>query len=261
MRIKSEMVSVCMVTYNHGNYIKEAIESVLLQKANFDIRLIIGDDCSSDNTPQIVEKVKKNHPKGKWITYVRRECNIGMMANFIDLLSRCSGNYIALCDGDDFWTDPVKLQRQIDFLEANEDFVLSYHSVETEPRGKNFKMLKNYDHQFDFRDTLKLKQGPTASMVFRNILKTKTLPSQFFKAKSADWALELWLLNFGKGFYFKEKMGVYRVHDQGVSKVKKFRVNSEKAKFWYVMSLLKKFPTNIAYYIPFLFSRLKYLRH
>src|SRR5690349_16516557 len=108
-------VSVCMVTYNHEKFIEKAIEGVLMQETDFDVELVIGEDFSTDQTRSIIEKYQQKYP-GK-IIIAPSEHNLGMMKNFVNTLNTCTGEYIALCEGDDFWTDPTKLQRQVEFME------------------------------------------------------------------------------------------------------------------------------------------------
>ena len=105
-------VSVVMITYGHEKFIREAIEGVLMQECDFEVELILANDCSPDQTDSVIQDIIKNHPKGCWIKYIRQENNIGMMPNFIFALKQCKGKYIALCEGDDYWTDPLKLQKQ-----------------------------------------------------------------------------------------------------------------------------------------------------
>ncbi len=118
------IVSVAMITYGHENYIRQAIEGVLMQECNFEVELILCNDCSPDKTNDIIQDILKSNAKSDRIKYFNHKKNIGMMPNFIFSLQKCSGKYIALCDGDDYWTDPFKLQKQVDFLENNPDFVL-----------------------------------------------------------------------------------------------------------------------------------------
>lgn len=118
------LVSVCMITYNHEKYIAEAIEGVLMQEVNFPIELIIVDDCSPDKTESIVNGIIKSHPNGAIIRYFRNKVNIGVSKNFLFSLSLAQGKFIALCEGDDQWISPHKLQNQVDFLENNKNFSL-----------------------------------------------------------------------------------------------------------------------------------------
>ena len=111
-----------MITYKHEAYIKEAILGALSQDVDFAVELIIADDNSPDDTAQIVSDIASRHPNGKWIKYTKHNKNKGMMPNFIWALNQCSGKYIALCEGDDYWTDPYKLKKQVDFLEGNDNY-------------------------------------------------------------------------------------------------------------------------------------------
>lgn len=111
------MVSVDMITYMHEAYIEQAIEGVLMQKTNFEFELVIADDCSPDNTSVIISEIINTHLKGYRIKYFHHEKNLGMKANSIFALEQCKGKYIAVCEGDDYWTDPLKLQKQVDVLE------------------------------------------------------------------------------------------------------------------------------------------------
>ena len=115
------IVSVLMITYNHENFIREAIDGVLMQKTTFPIELIIGEDCSTDSTRKIVVEYAEKYPD--LIRPLLPGSNLGMMKNFNKTMEAAKGKYIAICEGDDYWTDPLKLQKQVDILEANENIV------------------------------------------------------------------------------------------------------------------------------------------
>ena len=121
---KQPKVSVCMITYGHEKFIEEAINGVLMQECDFVVELIIANDCSPDKTDAVIQNILCNHPRASWIKYIKHDKNLGMMPNFIFAMQECKGKYIALCEGDDYWTDPSKLQKQVDFLEANSDYVI-----------------------------------------------------------------------------------------------------------------------------------------
>lgn len=206
------LVSVVMITYGHEKYIRQAIEGVLMQQGDFDLELVIANDCSPDNTDAVVQDVLSHHSNAHWIRYVRHEKNIGMMPNFIFALQQAKGKYVALCDGDDYWTDPHKLQKQVDFLEANPDYVLSFHKVKIlKPSGElvdDFitKVPENYETQ----ETL-ARLGNyihTPSVVFRNVL--KELPKEFSLSPVGDYFLYMILAEYGKLKYLEEEMAVYR---------------------------------------------------
>lgn len=148
------IVSVCMITYNHETYIKDAIEGVLMQKTNFRIELIIGEDCSTDNTRNICKEYQQNYPD---IIKLRLpEKNLGVMTNFIETLNAGSGKYIAICEGDDYWTDPLKLQKQVDFLEKNDEYALVH---------TNYKIIDSFNNEF-----LKVNRTSNSGNVFNELI-------------------------------------------------------------------------------------------
>ncbi len=120
-------VHVSMLAYNVEPYIAEAIEGVLAQKTDFPVTLYIGEDCSTDGTPEICRKYAAKYP-GR-IVFLPAERNLGITANTARILSHCTAKYLAICDGDDMWTDPLKLHKQVAFLEQHPDYGLSYSDV------------------------------------------------------------------------------------------------------------------------------------
>src|SRR5688500_13476797 len=110
-------VSVWITTYNHEKFIAEAIESVLRQQPSLSYEIVIGEDCSTDRTREIVLSYKEKYPD-KIILYLPKQ-NTGMVQMTKKSYSFCTGRYVAWLDGDDYWVDPFKLQKQVDFLEAN----------------------------------------------------------------------------------------------------------------------------------------------
>ena len=211
-------VSVVMVTYGHEQFIKQSIEGVLMQDCDFDIELILANDCSPDLTDEVVRGILENHPKSNWIKYTKHPKNIGMISNFMWAASQATAKYIALCDGDDYWTDPLKLQKQVDFLEANEDYAICFHDVlefhqNTSFFKDDYMSMHNKETHFD---SLKIARGNfihTPSVVLRNDFE---IPNWFLEVVLGDWSLYLLQLKGRKIKRFKEKMAVYRVHDQGV---------------------------------------------
>ena len=123
------LVSVKMITYNHKPYIKRAIKSILNQNVNFPFELVIGEDCSTDGTREIVEKYQKRY--SKIIRIITSKHNVGGPSNGLRVDRACRGKYIAFCEGDDFWHHPLKLQKQIDFMEANPDVGLVHSGADT----------------------------------------------------------------------------------------------------------------------------------
>jgi glycosyltransferase involved in cell wall biosynthesis len=221
---KNLKVSVCMITYGHESFIEEAINGVLMQEVDFDFELIISNDASPDNTDEIVRSIIKNHPRGNRIRYIKHETNIGMMPNSLFILEASKGEFIAVCEGDDYWTDPLKLKKQISFLESNPDYVMCFHRCQflTLENGKNKFVdqdLEVIDYEYNLYGLLYHWNIPTASICFRNVFleEENVFPYDFLNVQSGDIALASYLFQFGKFFLFKEIMSVYRVFGLGVS--------------------------------------------
>lgn len=207
-------VSVCMITYGHEQFIEEAIKGVLMQEVEFGIELIIANDCSPDKTHEIIRNIISRHPKKNLIKYYKHDENVGMKPNCIFALKHCTGKYIAMCDGDDYWTDPYKLQKQVDFLEANETCALSFHQTKTIYDDGREHLYNNFElnSSFNFVDLVRRPFISTVSSVFRN---PNPLPD-WFEEIASDWPLFLHISSKGNLYYMSECMAVYRRHSQGV---------------------------------------------
>jgi glycosyltransferase involved in cell wall biosynthesis len=207
-----------MVTYNHENYIAQAIESVLMQKTFFNYRLMIGEDCSTDGTRKIVSEYAEKYPDK--ITAFLNETNLGLVENAIKIYNACTAKYIAMLEGDDYWTDPNKLQNQVDFLESNSTYssiahqsMVIYENSDREPHL--FNILCG-DRDFSTGDLIGLRKFHTASFMFRSeiIHKSPEIPNDL---TSGDRALFLLCSIYGPIKYFGQKMCVYRKNDTGIS--------------------------------------------
>jgi glycosyltransferase involved in cell wall biosynthesis len=200
-----------MITFNHEQYIAEAIESVISQQLRFDYELVISDDASTDKSVEIIKKYKNLYPEK--IRLILHEKNIGMMPNFISALKACKGDYVALLEGDDYWIDPYKLQKQVSFLEQNPDYSICFNRVyEQLGNVKTIAPMNPWesDMTFDICDLALGNFMHTNSVVFRNHL-INYFPSWFDKSPIGDYVVHM--LNARKGVikYFSDLMGVYRV--------------------------------------------------
>jgi glycosyltransferase involved in cell wall biosynthesis len=214
------LVSICCITYNHEKYIAEAIEGFLLQKTTFPIEIIIHDDASTDNTPKIIRSYTKKHPNLiKTIYQKENQYKLGKKI-FPFVLKKAEGKYFALCEGDDYWSDPLKLQKQVDFLENNIDFTICSHNVivrdETQKKISEHEWLgKNHRKISEIHDLLRFgSNGATCSLVFKknNFQFYHSIANQI---NGGDWLLQISCVLRGKMRYFPEIMGVYRRHNNG----------------------------------------------
>jgi glycosyltransferase involved in cell wall biosynthesis len=206
---QNQMVSVCMITYNHEAYISEAIEGVLMQQTTFSIELIIGEDCSTDNTRNICIEYQEKYPDK--IKLLLPETNLGMMQNFITSLQACTGKYIALCEGDDYWTDPLKLQKQVDFLEANKDYSICFHNVKVLDQGqlKEDFICKEMPETTTLKYLVTENFIHTSSVLFR---KNKNVIDELetMNSPAGDYILHMLNAKYGKIKKLKTTMAVYR---------------------------------------------------
>lgn len=220
-----EEVTVIMLTYKHEQYIEQAINGILEQKFEKKIKLLISNDCSPDNTHEIVQRIINKNPQSNLIEYHLQEKNLGMMNNFIWCLNQAKGKYIAYCEGDDYWVDPLKIQKQYDFLEKHIDIKVCYTDCYFSDNTNYRKIYESrvpnitWPHIYDFSQVIQTKGGPTLTLFFkREALNLNLLESSLPKSAMGDWPLEMILIQQGKGCILSDKTAMYRVHDQGASK-------------------------------------------
>lgn len=212
---KTIKVSVIMLAYNIGKYVETAIKGVLRQKTAYAIQLVISEDCSTDNTLDICLRYQQQYPE--IITLVRHPQNVGLQRNFMDAHRHCTGEYIAICDGDDYWFDCNKLQRMTDFMDTHPSFALCFHRVINYYEENNTKSLSN-GHQSTVTDIIDLCRSnyiTNSSSLFRRRYFPE-LPEWFAQATSCDYAMHMLNAQYGKIYYFKKPMAVYRKHIQGI---------------------------------------------
>ncbi|HCW08963.1 MAG TPA: hypothetical protein DGG95_16530 [Cytophagales bacterium] len=217
-------VSVRLMTFNQEEYIGNAIESILMQQTDFFVEVVIGDDFSTDRTLEILKSYSstdKIHIKilerGVGDSYWRKRQELGRLYNFRNIIENCTGKYIALLDGDDYWTDPLKLQKQVDLLEADSKLSICFHNVKVHNSftesiidflGTNFKGISELDELFEGNNYI-----PTCSVVYRR--NAIVLPPWFTRLPFGDYGLHIIAARSGKIKYINETMGVYRVHHTG----------------------------------------------
>lgn len=211
---ENPLVSILIITFNQEKFIAQAIESALMQHANFKYEIVIGEDCSTDRTRDIVLEYQEKYSDR--IKLLLQGKNAGMHKNFVDTYYTCRGKYIALLEGDDYWTDPNKLQKQVDFLENNSDFSICFHNMQIIYEGKPHLNRISNKKQNEITTINTLARGNyiyTASCVFRNNL--IRLPDWFYQCPVGDYPLHLLNAQYGKIKFVNEVMGVYRIHQEG----------------------------------------------
>lgn len=229
------LISVCLTTYMHKDYIGQCIESVLAQECNFPYEILIGDDGSTDGTFEICEQYVAKYP-GKFRLFQRSRKDVIYINgnatgrfNFTETLKEARGKYIALCDGDDYWTDHHKLQKQFDLLEAHPECVVCHHwqriaALEADGKFVEKPAPKEGHGYFPqrissvaeiFRNKMRIK---SRTLVFRNIFKGGArLPEWFYKIAFGDVALSMILGKHGGFIFIDEEMAAYRMTGGGLS--------------------------------------------
>jgi len=224
---KGLCVSVFMVAYNHEKYVAQAIESVIRQKGDFSIRLIIGEDCSTDSTLSICQTYKEKYPDK--IELLANKTNLGSSKNVANVYRRCvdsGAEYVAILEGDDYWTDDYKLSKQIEILENNSNYSFCFtnvaHLIEKSNSFLPVAISEKSNREIDLDHFL--INGcyiPTLSVVFRARFYPSQMPDWFLKVIKQDWFVFLCLFRQGNAFYLNEVTGVYRVHTGGVMHTKR----------------------------------------
>jgi len=233
------LLSICCTSFNHGKYLKETLDGFLLQKTTFPIEIIVHDDASTDNSAEIIKEYAAKDDRFVTILQTENQYSkkIKPWANFV--FPKAQGKYLALCEGDDYWTDSLKLQKQVDFLEENKDFELCFHnSKKYFQEDGNFEIntassnIKSITTALDLVDYNFIA---TPTVVLRNNF---TLPKWFNHLPVGDWPLFFIQVGEGKIKKLEDVMAVYRIHSKGawtaMSKFKRLQTDYDT-----ISSLLK----------------------
>lgn len=258
-------VSVLMITYNHENYIRQAIEGVLMQKVNFDFELVIANDASPDNSDSIINDVIKINNTNAQINYIKRESNLGINSNYFDAYSKCQGKYIATCEGDDYWIDPFKLQKQVDFLEANPEYVIHSGKAKLLEQNKFQEIVGNplSKNIYEMSDFSTRNNLINCTVMYRRVpISFKPLKNLIF----GDWMLYVLLLSkksSNLAYCSDEVYSVYRLHPNGIMQTLKKQYDNYVA-FIHQFEAVKKYSNTkyteediekINYYCLFVFKK------
>lgn len=217
------VVSIMVITYNHKAFIKECLDGILMQDTNFQFEILLGDDDSTDGTREICIEYADKYPNKIRLFLHHRKNNIKINGNptgrlnFLHNLYNARGKYIALCEGDDYWTDPLKLQKQVDFLEKNPGYNICFHRVQIFNQDGNKlgedSITEEVPETTNIENLARGNYIHTPSILLRNNF---TIPKWFSKCPIGDWTLYMIAIKDKKIKKLDETMAVYRVHDQGI---------------------------------------------
>ncbi len=223
--MKIPLVSISVVTYNHEAFIKTCLDSILSQRTSFDFEILIGEDNSSDDTREICKEYSNQYPEKIKLFLHDRDNVIKINGrptgrfNFMNNIKNARGKYIAICEGDDYWTDPYKLQKQIDYLDANPDVSICFHRVNLLKEGEvelHKLPSQSLGVKFNYIELLESYNFiATCSVVFKKPLGFK-FPDFFSSIPFGDLALYKILSRDKKLYCLNENMGVYRIHSGGI---------------------------------------------
>jgi glycosyltransferase involved in cell wall biosynthesis len=229
------LVSVHMITYNHVTFIAQSIEGVLQQKTNFPVELIIGEDCSTDGTREIVFDYQKKY--SDIIRVITSDKNIGAKNNGIRTMKSCQGKYVAFCEGDDYWHHPYKLQKQVDYLESHPECGMVYSSydvyhVKTGEKIKDFINYKKWEmpDNMTICDILESKGGrsrgiTTCTVMLRRKLCLEILEADPYLHQSGHFLMgdtQIWAEMSTKAciHYISESLATHNITEESATRSK-----------------------------------------
>ena len=221
-------VSIFLLTYNQEQFIAQTINSILMQKANFNFQIVIGEDCSTDGTRSICETFAEKY-SNKIKLLPALEKNIGLIANYMRTIKACEGKYIAICDGDDYWIDENKLQKQVSFLEDNPNYSIVYSKLKKLFPDGTFKesIQRKLKQAGDFDDLVFENVIPSVTVLFRNRQNISAVPTWITNFPYGDWPTYLWILKDGGKIHFMDEItAVYRMHIGVSAQVRKSSSNT-----------------------------------
>ncbi len=251
--MKQPMVSVFCMVYNHEKYIAECLEGILMQKCNFNFEIVVGEDSSTDKSREILLEYQNRYPGN--FKLLLHETNIGAARNQMEVLKNCNGKYIAMCEGDDYWIDPLKLQKQVDFLEKNNDFSICFTDYvvynESNIEYSYPNLIQRFKNKMVFtnRNIILNNIIPTATAMFR--VEKEVFSKLDLNLYPGDWFLHILNGEYGKIKFLPFESAVYRKHDGGVCSATSPLINNQK--YLKSIKIFRKVYSN-NYKVQFLFN-------
>lgn len=214
------MVSVCCIVFNQERYIRKCLESLVMQETNFKYEIVVHDDASTDRSADIIREFQQAYPDKVVPLYETENQYSKGNAPTLLTVSQAHGKYIALCEGDDFWTSPHKLQKQVDFLESHEDFSLCVHAAYCAHEDDSLfskKFFRPYaeSREVSVSEMLESWKFATNSVVYRRSAQQDLIPPFRGDCHNGDYAMTAYLALHGRVYYIDELMSAYRVESIG----------------------------------------------
>lgn len=233
------ILSIYVPTYNHENYIVRALDSILMQKTKYNFEVLVGEDLSTDSTRAVLKEYEKQHPGKFQIFYREKNMHNSPCNNAKDLKNRCKGKYIIALEGDDFWTDENKIEKQIDFLENHPDYVAVAHNcvvvgADSMPNGETYPQCEDTEYTFRhfFSDIM---PGQLATIMYRNYMIDDSFDNSILEKglSPGDRLIYFALLCHGKVRCIQETMSAYRhITSEGSSFSANYTFNYARQKVW-----------------------------
>lgn len=212
-------LSVLITTYNHAAYIAQALDSILMQQTDFDFEIVLVDDCSTDRTREIVADYQRHYPGRFRLVMPQQSTDDQGLRLFFDALQSVQSDYIAMLDGDDYWTSPHKLQKQVDFLDAHAECSMCFHNVrcffEDGSRPEYDYTVAGYRQFSGLADIMRQNVVAGCSPVLRRE-SIAHIPAWMYGEDWADWTIYLLCAQHGPVGFLDEIMGAYRIHRHGM---------------------------------------------
>ena len=216
------VVAIYCIAYNHENYIRDCLDGFVMQKANFRFVAIVHDDASKDNTAKIIREYEEKYPeiiKPIYESENQFSKDDGSLAQIMNkAVAETGADYVAMCEGDDYWTDPYKLQKQVDFMEENKAYSACFHNARVLGEDGKVWLFNDLKESHDQTPDAIIKRHwfiPTASLMYRNLIAEYP---DFMKKEIRDYAFELFYASKGSFYYMDDVMSVYRLHQGSFSK-------------------------------------------
>lgn len=247
---KIPLVSIDCITFNHAPYIRQCLDGFLMQKTNFDIEILIHDDASTDGTQNIIREYELKYSNIiKPIYQKENQWSKGISISPTYNIPRARGKYIAFCEGDDYWIDPYKLQKQVDLLESNREYGLCY--TKTKIYNQNLQKIENYELGWEiinFKDLLLQNKIATLTTIIRKDLLfdyiSQIKPNEK-KWLMGDYPMWLWFYANSKIIFLNETTSVYRVlensasHSNDIKKKENFSKSTKDIRLYFANLYLK----------------------